>query len=333
MSENLKKNTLNIVDLLSVVFDHIKLIIGMTVGSAVLIVVLSVISIKLPPEKSFLPNKYTPAAVMVISDNSSSSNLVSALSSSSLGTIASMSGMSLGASNSALAMYLVTSNRTLDSIAKEFSIAEKYEITEAPIANCRKLLKTHLAATYNEDSGIFVIKYTDIDPIFASDVVNYTVNYLDGLFNEIGLDENKRTKKNLEDNIAKTYEQLLDYQKQLDKISKSANYYNISNNGNTVVQDVDFLSAEILVQQEIYKELKTQYEMLKVNMESQRPIFQVLEYAQVPDLKSGPSRGKLCVVVVMGAFFVSLFLAFLIDAIKKLKNDPEEMSKLKGLKK
>ena len=50
-------------------------------------------------------------------------------------------------------------------------------------------------------------------------------------------------------------------------------------------------------------------------------------------MKSGPSRGKLCIIVTFAAFFVSVFLAFLLNAIENIKKDPEAMAKLSQRKK
>ena len=90
---------------------------------------------------------------------------------------------------------------------------------------------------------------------------------------------------------------------------------------------------ELSAQQQIYSQLKVQYESLKVSMASEQPVFQILEYAEVPDQKSGPSRGKLCIIITFAAFFMSVFLAFAINAVQNIKQDPEAMSKLKATKK
>jgi uncharacterized protein involved in exopolysaccharide biosynthesis len=65
-------------------------------------------------------------------------------------------------------------------------------------------------------------------------------------------------------------------------------------------------------------------------MASEKPVFQVLEKAEVPDQKSGPGRGMLCIIVTFAAFFFSVFLAFVLNAIENIKKDPEAMAKLKG---
>jgi uncharacterized protein involved in exopolysaccharide biosynthesis len=55
-----------------------------------------------------------------------------------------------------------------------------------------------------------------------------------------------------------------------------------------------------------------------------------LELAEVPDMKSGPSRGTLCIIVTFAAGFFSAFLAFVLNAIANIKKDPEAIAKLRG---
>jgi uncharacterized protein involved in exopolysaccharide biosynthesis len=65
-------------------------------------------------------------------------------------------------------------------------------------------------------------------------------------------------------------------------------------------------------------------------MASEKPVFQVLELAEVPDQKSGPGRGMICIIVTFAAAFFSVFLAFVLNAIENIRKDPEAMAKLRG---
>ena len=85
---------------------------------------------------------------------------------------------------------------------------------------------------------------------------------------------------------------------------------------------------ELNAQQEVYKQLNTQYELLKVQMASESPIFQILERPEVSDKKSGPSRGKLCIIITFAAIFMAIFLAFFRNAMENIKNDPEASAKI-----
>ena len=93
------------------------------------------------------------------------------------------------------------------------------------------------------------------------------------------------------------------------------------------------IELELSAQKSVYTQLKSQLELLKVNMQTESPTLQILERPSIPDMKSGPSRVKLCIIVTFAAFFVSIFLAFLLNAIENIKKDPEAMEKLSQGKK
>jgi uncharacterized protein involved in exopolysaccharide biosynthesis len=86
---------------------------------------------------------------------------------------------------------------------------------------------------------------------------------------------------------------------------------------------------ETEAQRQLYTQLKVQHELLRVAIASQQPVFQVLETAEVPDQKSGPSRGLLCIIVTFAAGFFAVLLAFALNAVSNIKNDPEAMAKIR----
>lgn len=94
--------------------------------------------------------------------------------------------------------------------------------------------------------------------------------------------------------------------------------------------EFEHLKRDLLVQGKIYELLTQQYEVTKLNAEGEGPIFQVLELAEAPDLKSGPSRGLICVVVTFAAFFFAVIAAFVLNAVENIRKDPERMKKLRG---
>lgn len=334
MEENkIQDDEISLIDLFAVLWRYKVMIIVITLIAMIGVVVYSVISLKLPPEKSFLPNKYTAQAQMLINnDSSSSGGLSSMLNSSGLGGLANLAGVSVpgGASNSSLAGYLVHSNSVLDEVVKNFNLVERYNIEEYVVSASRDALKGVLTSNFDDETGIFSVSFTDIDPVFAKDVVNFVVSLLESKFLEMGIDKNSLTKENLEANIENTYNEILKLQKEIQEIEYSvSNVYN-PNQTKSIVMDATLKKMELSVQQEIYAQLKAQYEMLKVTMSSEQPVFQILEFAEVPDRKSAPSRGMLCIIVTFASFFVSVFMAFLLNALKNIKNDPVAMSKLKG---
>jgi uncharacterized protein involved in exopolysaccharide biosynthesis len=93
--------------------------------------------------------------------------------------------------------------------------------------------------------------------------------------------------------------------------------------------ELNRIGLELAAQREVYSQLKVQYELLKVTMASESPVFQVLEYAEIPDMKSGPSRGLICIIVTFAAGFLAVFLAFVLNAVSNIRKDPEAMAKLR----
>ena len=295
-------------------------------------VVFSIISLLLPPKTSYLPNKYTSSASMIINEeDSAGGGLSSMLSSSGLSSIASLAGLSsTGSTYSSLAIYLTTSNPFVDAIIDEFKILEQPNFAKSkyPRTDAREFVKENLKGSIDEESGVFTLAYTNIDPVFAQCVVNFAVDWLQVRFDELGIDKNKISKENLEKNIELSYQEIQRLQKEANKVANSVtnggSYWNIP----SIAVESTKIELELRAQEEVYKQLKVQYELLKVEMQSETPVFQVLERPEIPEKKSGPSRGVLCIVITFVGIFIAIFLAFLLNAIENIKKDSEAMSKL-----
>jgi uncharacterized protein involved in exopolysaccharide biosynthesis len=327
-NDNTDDDEISLIDLFAVLLHYKKMIIGITVFAAVAAVTFALISRALPVDISPLPNKYTPEAIMLINNSSSQAGgLGSMLSSSGLGGLASLAGVNVpGASSySDLATYLATSNMVLDAVAKKFDIVHRYKIKKFPVSAARKLLKGKIKAKYDEKSRVFTIDCTDTDPAFARDIVNFVVDDIEGLFTSLGLDKDKLEKENLEKNIASAYAEIGKLNKEAFELGRNG-----AGPGQSFTLESNRIQMEEQVQKELYTQLRVQYESLKVKMASESPVFQVLQKAAIPDMKSGPSRGLLCIIITFAAFFLAVFLAFTLSAIGNIKKDPEAMAKLRG---
>lgn len=331
-----QEDEISLIDLLAVLLNYKKLIVILSMLAAIGSVVFAIISIKLPPEKSPMPNVFTPKAEMLIQESSSGGGGISSmLSSSGLGGLASLAGVSVagGASNTNLAKYLISSDALLDAVTDEFKIIEKYKIEKSVRANSRKILKKFLNSDSDSESGVFTVSFTDTDPVFAQSVVNFVVDWMEKKFDELGLDNNKIEKENLERNIQSSYNEILRIEREVKKLGASVGYGSNAWDIPSITTGAARLQLELEAQKQVYTQLKTQYELLKVKMQSETPVFQILARPEIPDLKSGPSRGKMCIIVTFAAFFMSVFLAFALNAWKNIKNDPEAVEKLQLKKK
>ncbi|MDR0288373.1 MAG: hypothetical protein LBI03_11800, partial [Clostridiales bacterium] len=225
MNEEIEKqdNEISLIDLFAVLWRRKVMIIVITLIGMVGSVVFSIISLILPPETSPLPNQYTPRALMLIDNKSSGGPSLGGM-----GGLAALAGVNLpvSASFSELAVYLIGTNSLLDSVVDTFDLITRYKIEKSPRGGSRKALKKLLNASFDEKSGVLSISFTDKDPVFARDVVNYCTSYLERRFDELGLDKNKIEKENLEVNIANTYQEILELEEESRRLERSvANAY------------------------------------------------------------------------------------------------------------
>jgi uncharacterized protein involved in exopolysaccharide biosynthesis len=332
-NENDDEKETTLFDLFLAIWRYKKLVLAVTISAMVGMVALSIVSLALPPEKSFLPNLYTPRANMLINNTESSgSGIAAAINASGLGGLASMAGVNVrgGPTFSSLAVYLVNSDTMLDSVVERFELITRYKIKEHVIAGSRNALKEKLKAEYDETNGIFTISFSDYDPVFACDVVNYCVDYLSRRFDTLGLDKNLQQKQNLENSIAAAYESIRAMEREIQELERSATLV-YSGPAQNITMEARRINMELSAQQQIYSQLKVQLELTNTAIASETPVFQVIETAQVPDLKSGPSRTRLCIFVSLGAFFFSLLVVFVLTQIEKIRNDPEAMGRLRAV--
>ncbi|HEC62331.1 MAG TPA: hypothetical protein ENI27_08775 [bacterium] len=92
------------------------------------------------------------------------------------------------------------------------------------------------------------------------------------------------------------------------------------------------LKGEVDVQKAVYTTLRQEYETVKIDEANNSTIFQLLEAAEVPEIKAGPSRSKTCIIVTIAAFFLAVFWAFVKEYFVRVKRDPVEAAKLDEIK-
>lgn len=123
------------------------------------------------------------------------------------------------------------------------------------------------------------------------------------------LEQLKAERQNLLDLIAQTQQ----------KLPESASSSNGSGSQSLadVAQQFTGLTQELDIQQRIYNTLSPQYEAAKLSPESE-PIFQILEWADVPDTKSGPKRPQIIMISFALGFILSIAASLLYVSLRKL---------------
>ncbi|MCE5256505.1 MAG: hypothetical protein LLF89_06630 [Spirochaetaceae bacterium] len=395
------EDEISLLDLVAIIWKHKKLIIGVTAAAMVVVLIYAIVSIKLPPEKSYLPNVYTSKATLLV-QSGSSSGLSSALAASGLSSVAGLAGISAGGNtNGQLAQTLATSNSVLDTLIQKYQLAARYKVKGPSMtSDTRAAVKQHLAAKYDEKTGLFTISYEDRDPVLAKQAVDVVVDELVKRFSTLGGDKAIQQRDLLEKKLAEVESNINDMQSKVKAFQNKygtvqvealateqiailarlrselilkemdiSNYEKVSKiNDPVMIQlknerddlvakikeiesgkgtgtkmmpsqkempDLAFeyakLERDLAVQTEVYKTLTQQYELVKLTASGQEPAFQILEMAEVPDKKSGPSRAMTCVVVTFAAFLIAVLAAFAIESIQKMRNNPETVARFKAL--
>ena len=394
-----EEDEIDLLSLFGVLFRYKLFIIAVTLIAAFGVVVYSILSLKLPPEKSFLPNKYRGQALILVHETQQG-GLSSIVASSGLGSLASLAGVSTGQSYGELAVKLLKSKSLLDRIVEEYNIIERYEIEKYFKAESRSILLENSKFDYDNKTNTVTISFEDYDPAFAAEVTNRMVELLDRRFSTIGGNRELTKKSLLEEKLADVTAEMSgleariqDFQEKhgvlrvedlaIEQVTVLAKlrsqlilkemeiktYSDFSRIDDPILKrlkaerdnllgmvkeveggfssfekvmtsqkelprlalEFEHLKRDLLVQGKIYEILTQQYELAKLSLEAEEPIFQILELAEAPDRKSGPRRSIICIVTVFAAFFMSIISAFILNAVRNIKNDPQKLKKLKGI--
>ncbi len=383
---------------LTILVKYKSLLVVTTLTAAAISGTFSIISLLLPPEKSPLPNTYRAYAVILLQQGETSS-LESTL--ASLGLIPSEADRSTGTGfdSSALAIKVMNSREFLDTIVEDLHFLERYHIDPQSRTAARGRILAHSKFEYDRATRTLTISYTDIDPVFAHDLVKRVVDLLNEWFQTRGGTNKLKHKTLLEQKMAEvsgeisrledqvknfqeTYgvmrvedlaasqsqilnnlrsqlrlkeieiqnysslvkivdptlvnlraqrENLLDQIKLVESGSKNPSGTLVPSKVELpeLAQRFDHLTSALTIQKKIFETLSQQYELTKLSLESE-PVFTVLDAAEIPDHKTGPSRAKICLLTTALALLGSMAVIFLLHSLESLILDSGKARRMIG---
>jgi len=403
---NGQDDTISLLDLIAVLARRWRLIFFTTFFAAIGIVLFSIYTLRMPSDSPYnpLPNVYEPESQILLTEPSSGSGLSSALTNTDLGILAGLAGISGGGgdSNAALAQSLLMGNWVIDQIIEEFDLLKAYSESENPKTAARVSVKSNLSAEYDAGSGILLVKFQSIDPVFAADVLLRAVELLEARFTFLTRDDARARSEaiqlqlsQLEDDVEQAREEFAAFQRKygvVDPIAQGtqtlemiAQYrvqlFNLERQRQQLLQYVENqddpqvlrTDRDIALLDQLVSELETgfrvyspltiprdelgqitsmyldlqrslqlkqeiyftfQAEMVRARIETQDTsrVFQVIEPAEVPEIKTSPSRAMISIIVTITAFFLSVFLAFVLEYFDKARSDPREAQKLEAIR-
>ena len=296
--------------------------------AAVLLVAFSIITIVMKPEKSPLPNKYTSTAKILVRETSGKSGI-----SSSLASLASLGGVNLSSgadiTNGVLITTIAGTNSYRDAIVDKFNLVEKFKIKKNIKTNSRKALGKKLSVELDDKTNVLSVSFTDIDPEFAKEVSAYATDLLIDKFYDISADDDAINLKNYQEAMDSSFKKLVQYQNDIQNLEQS-----VSNSSAATIPsimfDVQMKKMELEAEETIYASFRGQHELLSIQMKDNPTTLKLIQEAEVPEIKSGPSRAKICIIgelVVFIICFVRVFFMYYIQAKKEVEIVTKEIAK------
>ena len=90
---------------------------------------------------------------------------------------------------------------------------------------------------------------------------------------------------------------------------------------------------EVEYNKELMGQLFKEYELAKIDEAKDYPVIQMLDAATPPEKKSKPKRSLIILVAIILGLIMSTIAAFLIEASKKMRREPQYAAKLEQLRK
>ena len=92
------------------------------------------------------------------------------------------------------------------------------------------------------------------------------------------------------------------------------------------------LSRDLELQERLYSVLRQQYELTRIEETDPSRTFQVIEAVEVPEVKYWPNRALVCVLGGLFALLLAMLLAFFLEYLVRVRNDPVEAAKLAAIR-
>jgi len=315
-----EEDGINFFDLFAVIWHRKIMIIVITMLAMIGVAVFLMLSIRLPPEISPLPNLYISRAFMLITEGRAPAGSRETL----------LGHGSRGSTYAGLALFLLRSNALLDSVIDDFNQIGRYVYNGRLVRINRGILREGLGPSHNDVTGVLSISFTHTDPIFAHDIVNLTVIHLENRFAELGIDRNRAEQERLELHLAEVFQNILLLDEERRRLEQSVAFIPlVGGNLPAIMADINRATMESDAMRQVYTQLRIQQEVLRANIAAEVPMLQVLELAEVPSRNSEPNRVRIFILVTFVAGIFSVLFAFVLEAISNIRKDPIAMAKLR----
>jgi len=204
------------------------LILALTLLPAAATLAYILVSIRLSPEKSPLPDVYQAEATLLVnigSQSDSAATILAAMSNDKSASAASTYD------NGGLILEIIHSRLLLDHLIDEFDLSNRYHIATSVRAVSRRTVLNNSQFLYEPTTGVFKIFFKDRDPAFARDVTNRFVSLLEDWFSSSHGQTNLEKRQLLEEKLGEVKAGIDSLQLKLNALRKQYGVLNIDELG------------------------------------------------------------------------------------------------------
>lgn len=175
----------------------------------------ALVSLRLPPEESPLPNFYTANAVLL--QQRGTSQNVSDTIMASLGIEDARRGLDYGQ----IAIQVLNSRDFIDRIVRQNGVIERYGIEEKARTNSRNLVLASASFNFNSRTGMLTIAYQDISPRFAAQMVDSIVHELLEWFASRGGSDRLLAVRTMEEKLIEVEEGIQEIENEIEEFQQT----------------------------------------------------------------------------------------------------------------
>ncbi len=189
-----EEEDISLIDILTIIGQQKSLIIGLTLASALLAVIVSL-----------LMTPVFTARTLVMPPQQQQSSAASSL--ASLGALAGVASSTIGIkSPDDMYVSFMTSEGFQKKIIDHFNLMDRYHCPF--VIDCRQSLSQHARIVSDKKSSLMSIEVDDVDPVFAANMANTFVDELGTLLGRLAVTEAQQRRLYFENQIKKTQDDL-----------------------------------------------------------------------------------------------------------------------------
>jgi capsule polysaccharide export protein KpsE/RkpR len=230
-------------------------------------------------------------------------------------------------------------NRMVDLLDGEFS-----RLTLDKVASKRKYLEESVAALERETRKVsdqliaFQVKHGIIDFSTKAEESTKALAQVqsDVITKQLELDLQRKYVPESDSRVVKLKAELEGMRRRLEEMRVGGNGFDTGMVPQNLLPGLSAqyltLKRDLEIQQTTLGLLKQQLEMAKLEEMDTSRTFQILERAEVPEVRFSPSRTKTALIAAVAGFFLAVLTAFIVEYFSRAAKDPVESAKLEAIR-